>query len=126
MAQQAIKMTEESKISKDIRLSITENLPNCTIFRNNTGRLKTDTGRVVTFGLTVGSSDLIGWTTATITPDMVGQKVAIFTAIEVKTEKGKVKEQQEKFINNVINSGGIAKVVRSPDETINFLKSCLK
>ena len=37
-----------------------------------------------------GASDLIGFTTVEITPEMVGQKAAIFTAIEVKRETGRV------------------------------------
>jgi hypothetical protein len=48
------------------------------LYRNNTGTLRDQHGRPVTFGLAVGSADLIGWTTRTITPDMVGQQVAVF------------------------------------------------
>ena len=40
--------------------------------------------RQIKYGLCNGSSDLIGWTPITITPDMIGKKIAVFTAIEVK------------------------------------------
>jgi hypothetical protein len=33
-----------------------------------------------------GMSDLIGWTKIQVTPDMVGKEIAMFTAVEVKTE----------------------------------------
>jgi len=63
-------------------------------------------------GLCKGSSDLIGWKSVTITPDMVGQKVAIFTAFECKTGKLKTTREQSFFINAVKGFGGIAAVVR--------------
>lgn len=63
-------------------------------------------------GLCLGSSDLIGWTTVEITPEMVGQKVAIFTAIEVKTGNLKATKEQKNFIDIVNASGGIGKVER--------------
>jgi hypothetical protein len=52
---------------------------------------------------------------------MVGQKVAIFTAIEVKTEKGKVSPEQSKFIEIVRSFGGIGAVVRSVDDAVSVL-----
>jgi ribosomal protein S19 len=39
----------------------------------------------VQFGLCKGSADLIGWKRVTVTPEMVGSTVAVFTSIEVKT-----------------------------------------
>ena len=69
--------------------------------------------RRVTYGLCTGSSDLIGWTPVTITPDMVGKKLAVFTAVEVKLNKnGKYKatEDQLRFISAVKNNGGYAGV----------------
>ncbi|MGB4499394.1 MAG: VRR-NUC domain-containing protein [Methylococcaceae bacterium] len=70
----------------------------------------------------VGSSDLIGFQSVTITPEMVGQKVAIFTAIEVKTETGKVSPAQTKFVEMVRKFGGIGAVVRSVDDAMAVLK----
>lgn len=63
-------------------------------------------------GLAKGSSDLIGWTTKLVTQDMVGKKIAVFTAYEVKTKNLKSTPEQEAFINIVNDSGGIAKVIR--------------
>ena len=69
--------------------------------------------RRVTYGLCNGSSDLIGWTPVTITEDMVGKKIAVFTAIEVKLNKnGKYKatDLQKAFISAVKSAGGFAGV----------------
>lgn len=67
-------------------------------------------------GLAEGSSDLVGWTPVTITDDMVGSTVAVFTSIEVKTAKGRPSQEQIRWIEAVRNGGGIAGVVRSEDE----------
>jgi hypothetical protein len=73
--------------------------------------------RRCSFGLTVGSSDLVGWHTVTITPDMVGKRVAVFTGIEVKRDTGGVtSEDQTKFGAAVQRSGGLWGVARNPDE----------
>ena len=69
-------------------------------------------------GLCTGSSDLIGWQSVVITEDMVGKKVAIFTAIEVKHGKTGTTEEQLRFIESVNNSGGDGKIVRSLDEVL--------
>lgn len=57
----------------------------------------------------VGASDLIGWTTVEITPEMVGRRVAVFTAVETKrTKGGKASEDQINFVEQVKQAGGIA------------------
>ncbi len=84
-----------------------------TVFRNHVGMIHDERGQVHRFGLCVGSSDLIGWTTRTVTPDMVGQRVAIFTAIEVKTLTGQPTDQQSHFLETVHRAGGIAFIARS-------------
>lgn len=67
-------------------------------------------------GLCNGSSDLIGWRTVEITPEMVGQRIAVFAAIEVKTKRGTVDDDQQNFVDTVTRAGGIAAVARSADE----------
>lgn len=59
-----------------------------------------------------GFSDLFGWTEKIVTPEMVGEKVAIFTAKEVKTPGVSVTAEQKKFIQKVRDAGGIGEVVR--------------
>lgn len=74
--------------------------------------------RRVDFGLHAGASDLIGFRSVTITPDMVGQTVAVFAAVEVKAPGGKhpVSDEQRTFIEAVTRAGGLAGVARSPEQ----------
>ena len=57
---------------KDIERTLILRASQCgsTLFKNNVGKLRDERGNLVTFGLCKGSSDLIGWTPITITPDM--------------------------------------------------------
>lgn len=100
---------------KDIERSLILHASQCgsTLFKNNVGKLRDERGNIVTFGLCKGSSDLIGWTPITITPEMVGSKIAVFTAVEVKKNKfGKYRatEEQKHFISAVQANGGRAGV----------------
>ena len=64
-------------------------------------------------GLTTGGSDTIGWTQR--------DGVAVFTAIEVKSPTGRVRPEQQVFIDQVNAAGGIAGVARSEQEAIDLL-----
>lgn len=72
-------------------------------------------------GLCEGSSDLIGWTTVEVTPAMVGKKIAIFTALEIKTESGRASKEQINFITRVREAGGIAGIARSEQEATQLI-----
>jgi hypothetical protein len=64
----------------------------------------------------VGTPDLNGWTPVTITPDMVGCLVAVYTAIETKRSKGgRTSDDQANFIAQVVKAGGIAGVANGPE-----------
>lgn len=96
------------------------------MFKNNSGVAYTDGGRPVFFGLgnegkkktgDLRSPDDVGWTPVTITPEMVGKTVAVFTAIDSKKAGFVVKNHynensreygQNKFFQLVIKAGGIA------------------
>lgn len=94
-----------------------------TIFRNNQGVAQYPDGSAVKYGIAnPGGSDLIGWTSRTVTADMVGQKIAIFTAIEVKTGTGRLTAPQEQFLKCVENAGGIAVVAQSESDLAAFQK----
>jgi len=95
---------------------------NTRLLRNNCGQCQTTDGRVIRYGVgNPGGSDLIGLHSITITPDMVGKRLAVFTAIEVKTSTGRVSEQQQRFIAMVRNYGGIAGIARSVDDAAKLL-----
>lgn len=115
-------MSSETEIRKRIQVLLSEN--GCTMWRNNTGSLLNSKGIPVKFGLCVGSSDLIGLSPVLITKDMVGKTLAVFTAIEIKTEHGKAATNKQKiFIQHVIDSGGIAGIATSDNEAVSLIKN---
>lgn len=105
--------SNEAKVQNEIRLALGRGP--IRLWRNNTGALKDQQGRMVTFGLCKGSSDLIGWRSLVVLPDMVGQQLAVFVAIEVK-DKGRPTPEQLAFIEVVRKAGGLAGVARSIEE----------
>ena len=59
------------------------------LWRNNVGALRDVRGRLVSYGLCRGSSDLIGLRQLTIGPEHLGQTVAVFCALEIKAQRGR-------------------------------------
>lgn len=110
--------SDEAKVQNDIRIAC--GAGPARLWRNNTGALKDATGRLVRYGLCPGSSDLIGLRQVTITPDMVGQTIAQFVAIEVK-DRGRATPEQERFITMVQQAGGLAGVARSVEDARRIL-----
>lgn len=51
---------------------------------------------------------------------MVGQQVAVFTSIEVKSERGRVKPEQQQWLDAVLSAGGIAGVARSVEDALRI------
>ena len=129
---------DEQNIQQQIRLAIGRI---STMFRNNVGTgwqgragqikqtpeggkyLVIQAPRPLNAGLCKGSSDLIGWTTREITPEMVGRKIAIFTAIEVKSASGRATPEQINFIRALTEAGGIAGIARDPEGAINIVNN---
>ena len=99
----------ETNIQHDIRVALCKG--NTRVFRNNVGMIQG-----VSFGLHKGSADLIGWETIEITPEMVGQKIARFLSVEVKTPIGKVRKEQTVWLDMVNKTGGRAIIARSVDD----------
>ena len=110
----------EAPLMRRIMLKLSD-FRNVRIFRNNVGVALYPDGSRVKYGLCTGSSDLIGYASITVTPDMVGSKVAVFTAIETKTRKGKQTAQQKNFIEQVRLFGGIAGVARTEEEAVKII-----
>lgn len=114
-------MNPETRIQNRILMALSE--AGCTVFRNETAgawmgkqihrerdQVTLTAARMMTFGLCVGSSDIIG-----IAPD------GRFLAIEVKTSKGRASKEQLRFIEAVRNAGGIAGIARSVDDALQLI-----
>ena len=110
----------EQHIQQEIRLALGRGPAR--LWRNNTGTLRDRQGRPVQFGLCKGSSDLIGLRTITIGPEHVGQTMAVFAAVEVKSAKGRATPEQQAFIDTVQGMGGLAGIARSVDDAAAILR----
>lgn len=111
---------KESATTSHVRLDAA-NL-GITLFRNNSGAWKDDTGRFMRYGLgsfdskrdKLASSDYIGITPVFITPDMVGQVIGVFTAVEMKPSDWKFVQSDERALHQrnfhdiVKKAGGFA------------------
>ena len=112
---------KENEIQNKIRAAC--NSGSNRLFRNNVGKVKGIDGRFHTFGLCKGSSDLIGFHKMTITPEMVGRTVAIFTAVECKSPTGKPTLEQQNFIAFIRSQGGIAGIARSETDALTLIQN---
>ena len=111
----------ETKIQQEIRLGLGTR-DDVRLFRNQVGQLPDPrTGRPVQFGLAKGSADLVGWKSVTITPDMVGTKIAQFVSLEVKTPTGKPTTAQSSWLKAVSKAGGISAIARSLQDALRIL-----
>lgn len=131
-------MTAHSDLVANIRLAIGKSAPHARMFLNPVGEgwagqvQHRDSGvvtlcpaRRITFGLAPGSADLVGWTTVTITPDMVGRQIAVFTSGEVKpagSASPKFEPEQPRWLAAVQAAGGFADVLRSKDDALRLVK----
>ena len=79
--------------------------------------------RVLHAGLAVGSPDLVGFKTITITPEMVGQQVAIFVGIEAKLGRDKESPEQKAFRTFLTGSGAITGIAGSVEDAQAILSS---
>lgn len=115
---------KESILLKDLQLIFTK--LGHRLFRNSVGsayqgethRLKNGDviikhPRLIQFGLQKGSGDLIGFTKKTITRDMVGHDVLIFTNVEAKTKNISTTKEQSSFHEFILKNGGISIIVKS-------------
>lgn len=128
---------QESNVLRRIWLAVAEH---ATLFRLNTGKAWVSGGgpvrrlkdgsvvvpfaRPIALGLArpngdpvVGAYDLIGYTRVTITPDMVGRTLPVFTAIDAKrSDGGRTSTDQLKFGQIIRDAGGIAGI--APSESV--------
>lgn len=120
----------ESAVQAEVRLAYARK-GGVKLWRNNSGAFKDATGRVVRYGLgnesarisaVLKSADLIGWQTITITPDMVGQKIARFLSVECKREgwepntNDEREQAQRRWADEVTKAGGEARFISDADK----------
>lgn len=128
-------MDSELIIQQKIRLKA--GYCGATLFRNNSGACNDTTGRLIRYGLgndsahlnkVVKSSDLIGFTELTIGPQHIGETVAVFTAIEIKSSVWQYRENDDRaraqaaFLNIVKRGGGYAGFAQNENDLIRILK----
>jgi|SRR5690625_2642985 len=99
---------KEADIQNLIRLALNDH---AVIFRVNSGKVRMADGRYFDTGVPVGHPDLAGFRKS--------DGKAIY--IEVKTEKGKLRDSQKKFIEIVSEYDVIIGVCRSPEEAIDLV-----
>lgn len=124
----------EARVQQEIRLASIVTGSN--LLRNNVGALLDKRGVPVRYGLAneskaqnekLKSSDLIGWTQVTITPDMVGRTFAVFTSVEVKEDgwvyTGTGREvAQKRWVDLVLAAGGLAGFANSVGEFLEIVR----
>jgi hypothetical protein len=130
----------ESVVAKHVRLEHATHYQGY-LWRNQSGAfVEPETGRMIRFGLAndsaqlnkkIKSSDYIGITPVTITPDMVGRTVGVFTAIETKdSEWRRIPSDarataQAAFMDLVTGVGGIAGFATGPQGVHEAVRSFL-
>lgn len=112
----------EAAILSAVRIALSK--AGLRVFRNNCGQTFPDgDGRIVRYGVAnPGGSDLIGWQSVLVTPDMVGARIAVFVACEVKDTKGRPTRNQQNFLDQVHAAGGIAMLARSAEDAVTKLR----
>lgn len=120
-------MASEQDTQQRIRLALSKGPVR--LFRNNVAKAWSGSkierqgrdvlvrnARPIQAGLAVGSADLIGWKTIEITPDMVGQRVAVFASLEIKSDRGRLRPEQVVWQELTQEAGALSGVARSiPD-----------
>lgn len=101
-------MTTESLIQNQIRVELSK--AGYTVFRINVGKVRMADGRWFETGAPKGFSDLFGFR-----PD--GQ---IFF-IEVKNEKGRLRDDQKKFMDAMKKRGALVGVARSVKDAMRIV-----
>jgi len=65
--------------------------------------------------------DLVGFSLVTVTPDMVGRTIAVYSVVEVKAGKDRLRPEQTAFIDAVNKNGGRAGVARTPEDAVRIV-----
>ncbi len=86
--------------------------PDLRIWRSNTGAAKTDTGRIVRFGVK-GQADISGLLRGS------GRRLEL----EIKTDTGRQRPEQIQFQKMIEAFGGLYILARSPDQAVYAIEA---
>ena len=120
----------ESAVTSHVRLAAAQ--LGVTLWRNNCGGFYNEQGQFVRYGLgseaKLASSDWVGIRPVLITPEMVGQVLGVFTAVEMKKEgwhfhpNNKHESDQKHFIDIVNANGGMSGFAQSVDDFYRIIR----
>lgn len=99
---------KEKDIQNSIRIALA---PYAKIFRINVGVFNTSDGRAISTGVPKGFSDLFGV--------RICDGKAIF--IEVKTDTGRVREEQKHFLEIMKATGALAGIARNEKDALEII-----
>lgn len=99
---------KESDVQNSIRLALN---PYAIVFRNNVGKVRMADGRYFDTGLPKGYSDLSGFR-------KIDGKMFF---LEVKNEKGRLREDQKHFLDTMSQYPVITGVARSAEEAVRIV-----
>lgn len=109
----------ESHVLRDIIVRLSHSSRR--LFRMHVGTYRAlHSDEVIHIG-TPGMADLVGLQSVVVTPEMVGQRLAVFVAIEVKAKAGRPRQNQLDFIHIVQQLGGRAGIARTVEEAEKIL-----
>ena len=121
-ARPAKRRNETRAITRPIEAALNR-LPGVRVARNNTGALRDATGRLVVFGLGVGSADLVGICLMPPRYCCDSAHGRVF-CLEVKLAGKKPRPDQARWARVVRSLGGFCCVVTSVDEAIAAVARC--
>lgn len=114
----------EADVTSDVRSTLAS-MRDVIHWRNNVGSLETADGRYVTYGLAVGSSDLVAvvptrlpcpFCNATLPP------IGRFVGIEVKGPRTPISADQRQWAGLVNAAHGVAGFVHSPGDAVSLVQ----
>lgn len=107
----------ESYVLREVLLAVAA-VPGVVAWRQNSGLYYAPDGRGGFRRVRAampGCADILGWV-------RLGS-LAAFLALEVKTQTGRTRPEQREFLAAVRDSGGLAAVVRSPEEAVEAIRA---
>ncbi len=115
-------MLTESRIQAQVRAVLSHRDSSTRVWRNTTGAGKLENGQYIQWGLSVGSSDLVGIHRYLIKPEDIGTYIGRLFCVEIKTPKGRLSPEQKIWMKTIQDFGGISEICRSKKDAEELLK----